>query len=112
MLSYITIFPLLKHLPTDFEALNNGFKLGFLLSSIGVGTVIIYISGLISKVWLSNTETGTFGGVYTWESKSDMDNYLASELFSSVKNDPNLANVKSLDYGILESATRVTRGIS
>ena len=70
------------------------------------------VSGLISKVWLSNTETGTFGGVYSWESKSDMDNFLASELFSSVKNHPSLANVKSLDFGILESATRVTRGIS
>ena len=70
------------------------------------------VRGLISKVWLSNTETGTFGGVYSWENKSDMDNYLSSELFASVKNHPNLANVKSLDFGILESATRVTRGIS
>ena len=70
------------------------------------------VQGLISKVWLSNTETGTFGGVYSWENNSDMDNYLSSELFASVKNHPNLANVKSLDFGILESATRVTRGIS
>ena len=70
------------------------------------------VQGLISKVWLSNTETGTFGGVYSWENKSDMDNYLSSELFASVKNHPNLANVTSLDFGILESATRVTRGIS
>ncbi|MED5454605.1 MAG: YdhR family protein, partial [Verrucomicrobiota bacterium] len=37
------------------------------------------LPGLISKHWLSNEETNTYGGVYFWESKEAMQNYLNSE---------------------------------
>ena len=31
------------------------------------------LPGLISKVWLANRRTNTYGGVYTWESRAAME---------------------------------------
>ena len=69
------------------------------------------VPGLVSKVWLDSPETNTFGGIYTWESKQAMDDYLRSELFAAVANHPNFANATAKDYGVIEAPTRVTRGL-
>ena len=50
------------------------------------------VPGLISKVWLADTATGTYGGIYIWR-------------------DPHLANITTKDYGVLEAPTRITRGL-
>ena len=60
------------------------------------------VPGLISKVWLKNTEANTYGGVYTWRDKAAMDAYIASALFRSVQQHPHLTEVTSRDYGVLE----------
>lgn len=70
------------------------------------------IPGLISKVWLDSPETNTFGGIYTWESRQAMDDYLQSELFAAVANHPNFANATAKDYGVIEAPTRVTHGLA
>jgi hypothetical protein len=67
------------------------------------------LPGLISKVWLRNPDTNTYGGVYTWQDKAAMDVYLASELFRSVQNHPNLSDVTSKDFGVLDGITTGTR---
>ena len=33
------------------------------------------VAGLISKVWLANPSTNTYGGVYTWASREAMDEF-------------------------------------
>jgi hypothetical protein len=69
------------------------------------------IPGLISKVWLANPATNTYGGVYTWESREAMDRYTESELFAGVAANPKFESVTSADFGVLEGPTRVTRGM-
>jgi heme-degrading monooxygenase HmoA len=69
------------------------------------------IPGLISKVWLENDATNTYGGVYTWRDKSDMDNFVKSELFKAVATNPNFDAVTSRDFAVSEGPTRVTRGL-
>src|SRR6266540_3753819 len=69
------------------------------------------LPGLVSKVWLSDPATGTYGGIYTWEDRAAMERYLASDLFQALKNHPNLAGVTSRDFGVIEGPTRVTRGL-
>jgi quinol monooxygenase YgiN len=69
------------------------------------------LPGLISKVWLADPASSTYGGIYTWEDRQAMEAYLASDLFAAVKNHPNLENVTSRDYGILEGPTRANRGL-
>ena len=68
------------------------------------------VPGLISKVWLANRATNTYGGVYTWTSREAMDEYAKSGLFKAVATNPNLAEVTSIDFDVLEEPTSVTRG--
>lgn len=68
------------------------------------------LPGLISKVWLADAETNTYGGVYTWEDREAMDAFSRGELFDTVATHPNLANVRSKAFAVLDAPTAVTRG--
>ena len=68
------------------------------------------VPGLISKVWIKN-ETGTYGGVYVWESRAAYQRYMESDLFKTVLSHPNLADISAKDFEILEGPTRVTHGL-
>jgi quinol monooxygenase YgiN len=68
--------------------------------------------GLISKVWLVDAATNTYGGVYTWENKAAMQAYMQSEIFNNVVNHPALSNITSKDFGILAAPTAVTHGLA
>jgi heme-degrading monooxygenase HmoA len=70
------------------------------------------VPGLIAKVWLADSTSNTYGGVYTWETKADMEAYTQSELFQNVLNHPNLTNITSKYFGILAGPTQVTHGLS
>lgn len=68
------------------------------------------IPGMVSKLWLADTASGTYGGVYTWESRDAYEAYIRSDLFHAVGSNPHFANVTSRDFGVLDGPTRVTRG--
>lgn len=68
------------------------------------------VPGLVRKVWLANSETGTYGGVYVWRDKQAMEDYAKTELFNSVATHPNLVDITSTDFGVLPAPTRVTKG--
>ena len=70
------------------------------------------IPGLMSKVWLVDRSTTTYGGVYTWRDRQTMENFLDSERFRELKVDPHLKDLTSRDFGVLESPTLVTRGLT
>ena len=78
----------------------------------GLGETFAGIPGLIAKVWLSDPESNTYGGVYTFEDKAAFEAYKAGEIFAAVAGNPNFANVTARDFAILEGPTRATRGIS
>jgi hypothetical protein len=69
------------------------------------------LPGLISKAWIANSDTGTYGGVYFWGDKESMAAYKSSELFNSVATHPNLADVTSEDFAVMEEPSRITRGL-
>jgi len=69
------------------------------------------VPGLISKVWLANRTTNTYGGVYTWATREAMEEYAKSDLFKAVATNPNLADITSIDFDVLEEPTSVTRGL-
>jgi len=70
------------------------------------------IPGLISKVWLTDPTTGTYGGIYTWETQSAYEAFLQSDYFHAVATHPNFVNAKSQGFGVLEAPTRITRGLA
>jgi len=68
--------------------------------------------GLLSKVWLADAATNTYGGVYTWTNKEAMQAYMRSEIFNNLVNHPNFANSTSKDFGIFEGPTEMTHGLA
>ena len=70
------------------------------------------VPGLISKVWLANPSTNTYGGLYTWATREAMDKYVKSDLFNAVATNPNLAGITSIDFDVLENPTSVTRRLA
>jgi len=70
------------------------------------------VPGLDRKVWLANSETGTYGGVYVWRDRQAMEDYANTGLFASVANHPNLVDIESSDFEVLEGPTRITRGFA
>jgi hypothetical protein len=74
--------------------------------------VFAAIPGLISKVWLADQSTNTYGGVYTWRDPQAMQAYLDSDLFRGVLANPHLTGASSQEFGVLEAPTEVTRGLA
>ena len=74
--------------------------------------VLAEVKGLISKVWLADTEKNTFGGFYLWENKTAMENFMHSDLVKAVVSRPYVINVSSVDFEVNQSASLVTRGLS
>ena len=70
------------------------------------------LPGLIAKVWLADAATGTYGGIYSWESKEAFDAYTRSDLFNAIATNPNFVNITSRDFGVIEAPTKVTRGLA
>ena len=70
------------------------------------------IPGLVSKVWLADKSTNTYGGVYLWRDQQAMQDYLDGDLFHSIGADPHLKALTSRDFGVLEAPTEVTRGLA
>jgi hypothetical protein len=68
------------------------------------------VAGLERKVWLANSSTNTFGGVYYWRDRKAMEEFGGTELFRSVATHPNLAEITSTDFDVMEGPTQTTRG--
>ncbi len=69
------------------------------------------IPGLISKVWLADRESNTYGGVYTFTDRESMEAYTRSDLFKSIGATPNFVNLTASRFDVIEGPTRVTRGL-
>lgn len=68
------------------------------------------LPGLISKVWLMDPETNTYGGVYTWKDRAAMEAYKNSDLFRTIATNPQFTDLTSTDFMVMEAPTRVTHG--
>lgn len=66
------------------------------------------LPGLISKVWLADEQANTYGGVYTWRDRAAMEAFLKTDLFRTVATHPNLADIVSRDFAVLEAPSTVT----
>jgi len=69
------------------------------------------VPGLASKLWIKNSDTGTYGGVYIFESRDALNRFQASDLFRAIAVNKNFAHITANDFEILEEPTRVTHGL-
>ena len=68
------------------------------------------LPGLVSKTWLANERTNTYGGVYLWNDRESMEAYKESDIYKGMQANPYFENVTVTDFAVVEGATRVTRG--
>ncbi len=69
------------------------------------------LPGLVSKTWLANEETNTYGGVYVWRDREAMEAYKETEIYKGMLADPHLEDFTVKDFAVLEGPTRATRGL-
>ena len=67
------------------------------------------VPGLLSKVWLADEATNTYGGVYTWTDRKAMHAFAASDFFRAFVTNPNIANITSQTFDILEGPSQITQ---
>ena len=66
------------------------------------------ITGLMSKIWLADESTNTYGGVYIWRDRGAMEAFVNGDLFRGFTADPHVSNLTSRDFRVLEAPTSVT----
>jgi hypothetical protein len=71
--------------------------------------VFTTVPGLISKVFLADAESNTYGGVYFFESRAAIEAYLQSEIVAGLKAN-SFTGVTAKIFDAIEAATAVTQG--
>ena len=66
------------------------------------------IPGCCWKIWLINEDHKEAGGVYLFESDMELKQFLNSNLFASVVNNPAFSNLQTNTFGVAEAASVIT----
>jgi hypothetical protein len=69
------------------------------------------VPGLVSKTWVKQPDTSTYGGIYFWASKEDYATYSKSQLCDAVRSHPNLVSFQTTCYEDMPEGTAVTAGV-
>tara|TARA_B100001758_G_scaffold28370_1_gene19786 strand:+ start:700 stop:999 length:300 start_codon:yes stop_codon:yes gene_type:complete len=81
----------------------------YLGATIDVAPAFKEVSGLLSKVWLSDEANNVYGGVYTWKDRQAMEDYLQSEFYDQVLgSNPSFVNITYKAYDVLDEQTNIT----
>jgi heme-degrading monooxygenase HmoA len=67
------------------------------------------LPGLLSKVWLRDTETNTYGGLYLWRDRASYEAYVEGDIFKSIRDDPSFEGVESRAFDHFEDMTKATQ---
>jgi heme-degrading monooxygenase HmoA len=70
------------------------------------------LPGLVSKTWLADAKTNTYGGVYLWRSREAMEAYKETDIYKGMQANPHFENFSVRDFEILEEPTRTTHGLA
>jgi len=66
------------------------------------------IPGCYWKIWLMNEDHKEAGGIYLFESSTELEQYLKSDLFASVVNNPAFSDLQTSTFHIMEPASAIT----
>lgn len=68
------------------------------------------VPGLVSKTWLADEASNTYGGVYVFEDAGSLQGYLDSPIVTSMKANSAFAELSIRAFGTVEAATAITGG--
>jgi hypothetical protein len=69
------------------------------------------LPGLVSKAWLANAETNTYGGVYLWRDRRSMESYGRSDIYGGMLANPHLEGLAARSFPVVEEATEITSNL-
>jgi hypothetical protein len=64
--------------------------------------------GLEAKFWLADRGTGTYGGVYVFESAEAADQSRRTELYRGMVTNPHFADIDVREFRVLDGPTALT----
>ena len=70
------------------------------------------LPGLVSKTWLADPQTNTYGGVYVWRDRQGMEDYKETDIYRGMLANPHFGGFTVRDFAVLEGPTRITRGLA
>jgi hypothetical protein len=76
--------------------------------AVDIATGFTAWPGLLSKWWLADDTSGTFGGVYLFASRHDADRSRQTDLFRGMFADPALKHPTVKEYDVLDAPTAIT----
>jgi len=65
---------------------------------------------LLSKVWLADPKTNTYGGAYLWRDRASLDAYLDGPVFGALNQLPGVHSIETRTFAALEAPTRISLG--
>ncbi|MCC7364674.1 MAG: YdhR family protein [Dehalococcoidia bacterium] len=74
-----------------------------------IAPVFAAIPGLVSKTWLADPATNTYGGVYEFTDRAAVDAYFGGDVFAMAKANPGFADLQVHVFGTFAAPGRVTR---
>ncbi|WP_338895242.1 YdhR family protein [Streptomyces sp. TG1A-60] len=69
------------------------------------------IDTLVSKVWLADEATNSYGGFYLWVDQAAMTAFMSSDAVKTVMARPYLSDIASTDWPVNEPPSVLTRGV-
>jgi quinol monooxygenase YgiN len=66
------------------------------------------LPGLVSKTWLADEASNTYGGIYTWRDEQAMEAFADTDLFKGFVADPHFTDITASDFAVIEGPTAVT----
>jgi quinol monooxygenase YgiN len=67
---------------------------------------------LLSKAWLGDAESDTYGGVYLWRDRASLDAYLAGPVFGALPEMPGVHSIETRSFAALDTPTRISGRIA
>jgi quinol monooxygenase YgiN len=65
---------------------------------------------LLSKVWIADPDTNTYGGAYLWRDRASLDAYLAGPVFGALSQLPDVHSIETRTFAALDAPTRISIG--
>jgi len=65
---------------------------------------------LLSKVWLADVESDTYGAAYLWRDRASLDAYLAGAAFAALPEIPGVHSIETRTFAALDTPTLISGG--
>ena len=75
-----------------------------------IAPIFANLPGLISKTWLADSKTNTYGGIYVWQDREAMEDYAETDIFKGIETNPHFEGIIVKNFAVLDSPTRITGG--